>query len=350
MVIILFFRYTVLEFSKEGGGTRAKWDTVSIEISRIQNVVSNELQLLERIIAKSNQSDVSLANSVCQHLIQSQGKRIRPMVLILSALASGYQSHENLHLDLACIIEFIHTATLLHDDVIDNGDQRRHQPTAHTLWGNTASILSGDLLYAKAFRKIAEIKSPAVLQVLAEATEKIVEGELEHLQCKRKITTSKLTYLNVISAKTAKLFSVATHLGCMISTNIDCIDSMAEYGHHLGIIFQIMDDILDIESPNTLGKPKGQDVLEGKPTLPLILAYEHASPEDKQTIEDLFLDEKTTIEDLAPFIEKTNAIALAKQEAHTACNLAKDCLKVLPDSEYKDALADLVDFAYSRNH
>ena len=306
--------------------------------------------MLERIIAKSNQSDISLANSVCQHLIQSQGKRIRPLVLILTALALGYQSHENLHLDLACIIEFIHTATLVHDDVIDNGDQRRHQPTAHLLWGNTASILSGDLLYAKAFRKIAAIKSPAILQVLAEATENIVEGELEHLQCKRKITTSKLTYLNVISAKTAKLFSVATHLGCMINSNVDSLDAMTEYGHHLGIIFQVMDDILDIESTSILGKPKGQDVLEGKPTLPLILAYEQVSNEDKQVIETLFSDDQTTIDDLRPYIEKTNAIALAKQEALTACILAKDCLKVLPDSEYKNALADLADFALCRNH
>lgn len=323
---------------------------VSIEISKIQSLISNELQLLERIIAKSNQSGVSLANNVCQHLTQSQGKRIRPMVVILSALASGYDSQENLHLELACIIELIHTATLLHDDVIDNSAKRRHQATAHVLWGNTASILSGDLLYAKAFRMIAEIKSPAILHVLADATEKIVEGELEHLQCKRKITTSKLTYLNVISAKTARLFSVATHLGCMLSNNIDCIDAMAEYGHHLGIIFQIMDDILDVESPVTLGKPRGQDILEGKPTLPLILAYEHASVEDQALMASLFSSDQCTLVDLLPYIKKTNAIDLAKQEALTACRLAKEALAVLPETEYQSALVDLIDFAYSRNH
>ena len=323
---------------------------MSIEISKIQSVIENELQALEGIIAKSNQSDVSLANGVCQHLIQSQGKRIRPMLVILSALATGYHGEENLHLDLACIVEFIHSATLLHDDVIDNSDQRRHQKSAHVLWGNTASILSGDLLYAKAFCMMAQIKSQAVIQILAQATEKIVEGELEHLQCKRKITTTKLTYLNVISAKTAKLFSVAAHLGCVINTNIDCVDAMMEYGHHLGIIFQVIDDILDIEAPATLGKPKGQDILEGKPTLPLIIAYEQASSDDKMTMESLFSNETTTVEDLRPYIEKTNAISLARKEALTAKNLAKDCLNVLPDSPYKDALSDLLDFAYFRSH
>ena len=323
---------------------------VSIEISKIQNIIHSELQLLERIIANKNQSNVDMANHVTNHLMQSSGKRIRPMLVILSALAVGYNDPETLHLDLACILELIHSATLLHDDVIDNSDERRHQKTAHLLWGNTASILSGDLLYAKAFRMIAELNSPAILQVLAHATEKIVEGELEHLQCRRKISTTKLTYLNVISAKTAKLFSVATQLGVMLNTSIDCVDSMSEYGHHLGIIFQIMDDILDVEGPKELGKPRGQDVLEGKPTLPLILAYEHANPTDQAELSARFSDPQTTLDDLMPYIEKTNALHLARQEAEMAGRLAADCLMCLPDSPYKQALSDLIGFALARKH
>ena len=323
---------------------------MSTEISKIQNLIQDELQLVERMLTNKNQSTVDLANSVSSHLIQSAGKRLRPMLVIFSALAVGYDDAENIHLDLACIIELIHSATLLHDDVIDNSSQRRHQKTAHLLWGNTASILSGDLLYAKAFRMIAEIDSPTILYVLAHATEKIVEGELEHLNCRRKISTSKLTYLNVISAKTAKLFSVATHLGAMLNPSVDCADAMSEYGHHLGIIFQIMDDILDIEAPESLGKPQGQDVMEGKPTLPLILAYEFSSTEDQASLDALFSKPETRLADIQPYIDKTNALALSRQEAEISGRLAKDCLLTLPDSPYKQALSDLVDFALLRQH
>lgn len=323
---------------------------MSIKISKIQTIIANELQLLERIILNKNQSDSELANQVCSHLLLSNGKRIRPMVVILSALATGYQSEENLHLDLGCIVELIHTATLLHDDVIDNSDRRRHQQTAHTIWGNTASILSGDLLYAKAFTMIAAINNTDVMTILSEATEKIVEGELEHLQCKRKINTSKLTYLNVIGAKTAKLFSVSAELGALLTGQTRYMNAMREFGHHLGIIFQIMDDILDINATETLGKPRGQDVLEGKPTLPLIIAYNKSSPEDQANIAERFADPETTLENLMPYIEATNAIDETLKEAHAASLLAENCLNVLPDTPYKQALYDLLTFAINRGH
>ena len=323
---------------------------VSIQISKIQNVIASELQLLERIIINKNPTQSELANKVCGHLILSSGKRIRPSLVILSALASGYQNDENLHLDLACIVEFMHSATLLHDDVIDNSNFRRHQKTAHTLWGNTASILSGDLLYASAFRMIAEMNNPAILQVLSQATEQIVAGELEHLQCHRKITTSKLTYLNVISAKTAKLFAVSAQLGALLNPQANLMNAMAEYGHHLGVIFQIMDDVLDIPAPDDLGKPRGLDVLEGKPTLPMILAYEHLNSDDQAQMADLFAKAETTLDDLMPFLEKTNAIQLAEQEAHTASLLAESSLAPVPDTPYKQALYDMIQFALRRQH
>jgi octaprenyl-diphosphate synthase len=272
------------------------------------------------------------------------------MLVILSALASGYNQNDNLHLTLSCIIEYMHTATLLHDDVLDNSDYRRHQPTAHKIWGNTASILSGDLLYAKAFKLIAELQMPGLLSVLSKATEQIVAGELEHLQCLRKITTSKLTYLNIISAKTAKLFSVAASLGALLADTTVHADALEEYGHHLGIIFQIMDDILDISAPENLGKPRGQDVLEGKPTLPLILAYTHSSPTDQALMEKQFANPETTLDDLMPFITASNALSLARQEAHAASLLAENCLNTLPDTAYKQALYDLLQFALQRDH
>ena len=323
---------------------------MSVKISKIQTIISNELQLLERIILNKNQSESTLANQVCSHLLLSHGKRIRPMVVILSALACDYRHEDNLHLDLACIVEFIHTATLLHDDVIDNSNQRRHQPTAHTIWGNTASILSGDLLYAKAFTMIAALNDSNILQVLSQATEKIVEGELEHLQCNRKITTSKLTYLNVISAKTAKLFAVSAELGARLSKETRYINAMREYGHHLGMIFQIMDDILDVETTDELGKPSGQDILEGKPTLPLIIAYQNSSPEVQTRMATQFANPQTTLADLMPYIQETQALDAARQEAHTASLLAENCLNILPDTPHKQALYDLITFAISREH
>lgn len=244
----------------------------------------------------------------------------------------------------------MHSATLLHDDVIDNSDFRRHQRTAHTLWGNTASILAGDLLYASAFRMIAEMNNPAILKILSQATEQIVAGELEHLQCHRKITTSKLTYLNIISAKTAKLFAVSAQLGAQLSPQGNLVNAMTEYGHHVGIIFQIMDDILDIQAPDDLGKPRGLDVIEGKPTLPMILAYEHLDCEDQQRMSSMFTKTETTLDDLMPFLEKTNAIQLAEQEAYTASLLAESSLSTVPETPYKQALYDLIQFALKRNH
>ena len=323
---------------------------MTTEITKIQTIIARELQTLERLIISNNQSDTKFPNQVCGHLLLSNGKRIRPMLVILSALASGYTGNENLHLNLACIIEFMHTATLLHDDVIDKSTQRRHQPTVNKIWGNTASILSGDLLYAKAFKLIAELQMPGLLAVLSKATEQIVTGELEHLQCLRKITTSKLTYLNIISAKTAKLFSVATCLGAMLSDSTIYVDALEEYGHHLGIIFQIMDDILDINGPKNLGKPSGQDVLEGKPTLPLILAYTHSNPDDQLLMKKHFINPETTLKDLMPFIKASNALELARQEAHAASLLAENCLNILPDTSYKQALYDLLHFALQRDH
>ena len=197
---------------------------------------------------------------------------------------------------------------------------------------------------------IAALNHPQVMQILSEATEKIVEGELEHLQCKRKITTSKLTYLNVIGAKTAKLFSVSAELGALLSGNNSAMNTMREFGHHLGIIFQIMDDILDIHTTESLGKPGGQDILEGKPTLPLIIAYTKSTPEEQAIMSERFADPNTTLQDLMPYIEKTNAINDALQEAHAASLLAENCLNMLPDTPYKQALYDLVTFAISRTH
>ena len=319
-------------------------------IENIQQLLATELHDLEIILETNAQSKSKLANSVIKHLLSGNSKRLRPIITILSALAHNHPSDNTDHIELAAIIEFLHTASLLHDDVIDHADKRRGHPTAHTIWGNTASILSGDFLHAKAFQMTTDLNNYSIQRHLADATECVIEGELNHLDKNRDIKLSKVEYLQIISAKTAKLFSLSSQLGTLIATDDhDACTHMAEYGHHLGIVFQIVDDCLDYQKPDKkLGKNTGQDLQEGKPTLPIILAYQHASPEDKHAIEEQFLNAHSTVADLQPYLHKTDALNKSMQEAHTAAELARGALQHLQPSAYKSALEQLITFALQR--
>ena len=321
-------------------------------IQNIQQLIANELHDLEIMLETHAQSKSELANSVLSHILSASSKRIRPIVTILSALAHGFPQDQTEHLELACIIEYLHTASLLHDDVIDNSTVRRGKETAHTIWGNTASILAGDFLHAKAFQLTTDLNNYRIQRVLADTTEAVIEGELEHLYKNRNLRTSKFEYLNIISAKTAKLFMMSSQLGCMLaSEDENGINHMAEYGHHLGMIFQIIDDCLDYDIGNQkMGKNTGQDIQEGKPTLPIILAYQNADPHDQTKLETMFRDNNTHIEDVMPYIEKTNALELCYTEAETAADLCRESLQSLPQTQYKNALEQLIDFALQRKH
>ncbi len=319
-------------------------------IENIQQLLATELHDLEIILETHSQSKSKLANSVISHLLSGNSKRLRPIITILSALAHNHPTDNTDHIELAAIMEFLHTASLLHDDVIDNAKKRRGHPTAHTVWGNTASILSGDFLHAKAFQMTTDLNNHTIQRHLADATECVIEGELNHLDKNRNIKLTKVEYLHIIGAKTAKLFSLSSQLGTLMATDDhEACTHMAEYGHHLGVVFQIVDDCLDYQKPSQkLGKNTGQDLQEGKPTLPLILAYQYAKPEDQQRIEELFLHPNTTVADLQPYLDNTQALQKSMQEAQTAAELARDALQHLQASAYKSALEQLIIFALQR--
>ena len=320
-------------------------------LAKIQDLIGHELSELEQLIHQNTCSASTIANDVCKHLMSGSGKRIRPTILILSALATSHNpDKDKMHLDLACIIEFIHNASLLHDDVIDQASERHHKNTARKIWGNKASILTGDYLHACAFQMIASLESPLVMNVLSNAVRNVVEGELDQLKFIRNPKVSKTQYLNIISAKTARLFSVSTKLGSMISNNhTPYTEALEAYGHHLGMVFQIIDDSLDYQLLKT-GKKPGQDLTSGTITLPFILAYENSSLQQQQALEALIQQPESKLEDALSIIEKTHAITKSFDEAKAAASLAQESLYLIPDSPYRQALDELLTFSLERTH
>jgi octaprenyl-diphosphate synthase len=303
------------------------------------------------LIQEKLASDVVLINEVGNYIIHSGGKRLRPALVLLSARAFGYAGDQQFN--LAAIVEFIHTATLLHDDVVDASDRRRGKDTANALWGNEAAVLVGDFLYSRAFQMMVDADRMRIMQILADATNTIAEGEvLQLLNCHDPDTTEQ-RYLDVIHCKTAKLFEAAAQLGAVISDAGEAqIEAMARYGMHLGTAFQLVDDVLDYSaSDEVLGKNVGDDLAEGKPTLPLIRAMRQGTPAQaaliRRAIEDGGRDYITAV--LAA-IESTDAIAYTARKAREEADLAIQCLAAIPPSIYADALKTLADFSVSRTY
>ncbi len=316
---------------------------MSDKISNIQSIITDELAALEVKIVDNIDSISPLANQVCQHLTHHPGKRIRPTVLILSALAAGYDTRaDDVHLELASIIEYIHNASLLHDDVIDDAATRRGLPAANTIWGNKACILTGDFLHARAFQIATSLGAQVVFEILSDAVTDIIEGELEQLRFNRDYSISKTQYLSIIGAKTARLFSVSCQLGALIGEGSSAdLDALTAYGHHLGMAFQLMDDIADYTA-TTANKACGQDIASGVMTLPLIYAYQHSDDTDKEHLAKLIKNPQTQLADVIPFVERTGAVEKCLQEAMTATKLAEESIAKLKPTTYKDALLKLV--------
>ena len=255
-----------------------------MDIQSIYSLIKEDMTSVDAMIQARLQSDVVLINQLGHYIINSGGKRLRPALAILCARACGYQGDK--HINLATIIEFIHTATLLHDDVVDNSDMRRGRETANNLWGNEASVLVGDFLYTRSFEMMVEMDSIRLMKILSHTTNIIAEGEvLQLLNCHDADTTEE-SYLEVIHHKTAKLFEAAGLLGAVITNSSTEIESaMSRYAMHLGSAFQLVDDLLDYsESSETIGKNIGDDLAEGKPTLPLIYAMKHGNEQQAQLI------------------------------------------------------------------
>lgn len=287
-------------------------------------------------------SGVPLVGQVAEHIILAGGKRLRPVLLLLMAGALGYKGTD--HHKLAAVIEFIHTATLLHDDVVDNSNLRRGRPTANAMFGNPASVLVGDFLYSRAFQMMVECQNLRILDIVAEATNVIAEGEVMQLMNMHDASLDVDAYLRVIRSKTAKLFEASTRLPAVLTQSSAAVETAcAQYGQALGTAFQVIDDVLDYDGDAALmGKNLGDDLREGKATLPLIVAMQRGNPAQcalvKRAIEQGEVD---ALADIVQIVRETGAMQATREAASSEAQLAMNSLRVLPDSLYKEALSDV---------
>ncbi len=320
-----------------------------MNIDSIYALIADDMKQVNATILKRLQSEIVLINQVGTHIINSGGKRLRPVIHLLCARAIGYSGSQ--HIDIAAIIEFIHTATLLHDDVVDASDLRRGQETANSLWGNEASVLVGDFLYSRAFQMMVGVGNMQIMSILANATNTIAEGEVQQLLNVHDPETTEQRYLDVIHNKTAKLFESASELAAILGQqDPEAQQAMARYGMHLGTAFQLIDDVLDYSaSSEEMGKNIGDDLAEGKPTLPLIYTIQNGTKEQadivRKAIEENGLD---YIDAVTEAIQATGAIDYTADCAEKESQLAIEALENVADSEYKTALVDLAKFAVHR--
>ena len=310
------------------------------------------MQSVNQLIQQQVDSDVALINQLGFYIVNSGGKRLRPLLTVLAARALNIQSQQ--HHTLAAIIEFIHTATLLHDDVVDESTMRRGRETANALFGNQASVLVGDFLYTRSFQMMVSLNSMRVMEILSDSTNRIAQGEVQQLMNCNDPNTTEESYFDVIYGKTARLFEAATQLAAVITGQTKEIEvAMQDYGKHLGTAFQLADDLLDYESnADAMGKNAGDDLAEGKPTLPLLYAMWHASEEDAALIREAI--EKANglphLERILGVMEETGALDYTRQKANEEADKAITALSAIPDSDYKKALIALAHIAVDRNN
>ena len=304
---------------------------------------------VDRIITQRLSSGVPLVGQVSQHIILAGGKRLRPVLLLLMAGALGYRGND--HHKLAAVIEFIHTATLLHDDVVDDSKLRRSKPTANALFGNPASVLVGDFLYSRAFQMMVECQNMRILDIVSEATNVIAEGEVMQLMNMHDASLTEQNYLDVIRSKTAKLFEASTRLSAVLTGGSPEVEAAcAAYGQALGTAFQVIDDVLDYDGDaGLMGKNLGDDLREGKATLPLIIAMQRGTAEEcalvKHAIEN---GEVQALQAIAEIVRNTGAMQATRDAASEQAQLALAALSPLPDSPYKQAMAELAEQLLSR--
>jgi octaprenyl-diphosphate synthase len=322
-----------------------------MELAKIQSLTAADMQAVNTTIETRLSSEVALINQLGGYIVHSGGKRLRPQLAVLSARACGYDG--DAHIQIAAIVEFIHTATLLHDDVVDESTLRRGRETANALWGNEAAVLVGDFLYSRAFEMMVEVGSMRIMDILAHTTNTIAEGEvLQLLNCNDPDTT-EARYMEVIRSKTAKLFEAACRIGAVLSGQPSGVEeAMADYGMHLGTAFQLIDDVLDYSaSSEEIGKNIGDDLAEGKPTLPLIHAIREGDGAQTAVVRKAI--ETGGLEDIAAVraaIESTGAIAYTAAAARAEADRAIARLECLPPSPYRDALTGLANFSVDRSH
>ncbi len=322
-----------------------------MQLEEIRALVTDDLQSVDQTIVQRLASDIVLVNQVSQYIIGAGGKRLRPLSVVLAARACGHRGQN--HVPAAAIIEFIHTATLLHDDVVDGSDMRRGRNTANHVFGNEASVLVGDYLYSRAFQMMVELGDLRIQEVMANATNTIAEGEVLQLMNAHDPETTEKRYLDVIYRKTAKLFEAGAQMAAILSGSPREIElAMVEYGRHLGTAFQLVDDVLDYKSTaEELGKNLGDDLAEGKPTLPVIYALANAPAAEAARLREAI--ENGGIADLdqiTRLIESSGGLEYTARTARREKELAVEALGKLPASSYRDALVSLADFAVARTY
>ncbi|MEQ8495199.1 MAG: octaprenyl diphosphate synthase [Gammaproteobacteria bacterium] len=320
------------------------------DIDQLRALVREDVAAVDRLIRARLYSDVVLINQLGHYIIAGGGKRLRPLLALLSARAAGYEGTK--HVEAAVIIELVHTATLLHDDVVDASKMRRGRETANLVWGNEASVLVGDFLYSRAFQMMVDLENMRVLEILADATNVIAEGEVMQLMNCRDPETTEERYLVTIQNKTAKLFEAAAMLGAVVAGRSGSFENaLGAYGRHLGTAFQLVDDALDYSAtPEELGKNVGDDLAEGKPTLPLLYAMWHGTPEQSRSVrEAIEHGGRDCLDDIMIAIESTGAITYTFARAQAEADKARAALAELPPSPYREALEALVEFAVHRS-
>ena len=321
----------------------------SVCFDDVAALADDDMQAVNRLIAASLESDVALVSQVSQYIVMSGGKRLRPLVVLLAARALGYKGEQ--HVRAAAIIEFIHTATLLHDDVVDSSERRRGMDSANTVFGNQASVLVGDFLYSRSFQMMVEIGDMRVMQILADATNTIAAGEVMQLMNVHNPDTTEDDYQQVIYRKTARLFEAGAQIAAVLAARDPADEgAMVEYGQNLGTAFQLIDDALDFDaSPTELGKNLGDDLAEGKATLPLIYAMREGSESERALIRQAILDGGLRqLDAIQSIIESTGALDYTAKRAHAAADKAIAALSGVAESEHKQALIAIAEFAVQR--
>ena len=320
-------------------------------LEQIRELVTVDFEAVDRVVKQRLHSQVALVDQVAGYIIHSGGKRLRPLLVLLAARACGSTGER--HIEAAAIIEFIHTATLLHDDVVDGSSLRRGRDTANEVFGNATSVLVGDFLYSRAFQMMVTLDRMRIMQILAEATNAIAEGEVLQLMTARDPETTETRYLDVIHRKTARLFQAGAQIAAVLSDAPAPIeDALARYGNHIGTAFQLIDDALDYQADeDSLGKHLGDDLAEGKPTLPLIYALQHGNPEQKalirQAIENGGLER---LDDITRAVASLGGLAYTARLAQSEADQALAALAPLPETAFKEGLSELARFAVARKH
>ncbi len=318
-------------------------------IAAVQLLVAAEMAEVKALIRRRLDSDVALIRQISEHLVTAGGKRLRPMLAVIAARAIGYSGVE--HHQLAAIIEFIHTSTLLHDDVVDESDMRRGRKTANALWGNAPSVLVGDFLYSRSFQLMVELDSMPVMRVLADTTNQIAEGEVLQLLHIGNPDTTQADYLRVIACKTAVLFAAATRLGGVLAGATPAQEqALHDYGLHLGLAFQVADDLLDYTSDAaTLGKNLGDDLAEGKATLPLIHALAHATPDERAHLAGIVANRQLeSLHEVQQAIRNSGGLEASERLAREYADTAIAAIAVFPDNDWTRALRTLARYAVER--